>query len=74
MSNLSWEEGDDGNIWISDLLSGCAIAVCREKDGNWFAAEDNSFFEEIGPFKDLKTLCEHIEVNKLFGVWGSPAN
>ena len=74
MANLSWEKGDDGNIWISDLLDGCAIAVCREKNGEWFAAEDDGFFGEIGPFSSIEEVIKHIDKNKLFGPWGSPAN
>ena len=74
MSNLSAEEGDDGNIWLSHLLTGTAIAVCRKGDDGWYAAEDDSFYEEIGPFKDLDSLCDHIETTGAFGPWGSPGN
>ena len=72
MSNLTVEEGDDGNIWVTHLLTGTAIAVCRKMQGSWFAAEDDGFDNEIGPFSDLDTLCKHIEDAKLFGPWDSP--
>ena len=74
MSNLSWVKGDDGSIWIINLLGNCEVAVCREENGKWFAAEDDSFFGEIGPFSSIEEVIKHIDKNKLFGPWGSPAN
>ena len=74
MSNLITEKGDDGNIWMTHLLTGCAIAVCRKENDKWYVAEDDSFSDEVGPFSNLDTLCRHVEENKLFQPWGSPGD
>jgi hypothetical protein len=74
VSNLTCENGDDGNFWLTHILTGTSIAVCRQKVDGWYAAEDDSFYEEIGPFKDLNSLCDHIETTGAFGPWGSPGN
>ena len=72
--DLFVEKGDDGNLWIASREWGTAVAVCREIDGEWFAAEDDSFFGQVGPFASLDALINHVEEKKLFGPWGSPAN
>jgi len=74
VSNLTCENGDDGNLWLTHTLTGTSIAVCRQKVDGWYAAEDDSFYEEIGPFKDLNSLCDHIEATGAFGPWSSPGN
>jgi hypothetical protein len=71
-NDLFVEEGDDDNLWITSARFGTAIAVCKEVDGEWFAAEDGSFYEQVGPFSSLDELVDHVEKNKLFGPWGSP--
>ena len=66
--------GDDGNLWILSRQFGTAIAVCKEVEGEWFAAEDDSFSNQIGPFSSVNDMLDHVEQNKSFGPWGSPAN
>ena len=63
------EKGDDGNLWVCSREWGTAIAVCREVDGKWFAAEDDSFSGEVGPFKTLDDLVDEIERRRLFTPW-----
>jgi hypothetical protein len=70
--DLQIELGDDENYWVVSANGGVAVAVCREDDGKWYAAEDDAFFEEIGPFGSLDEICNHIENNKLYQPWGSP--
>jgi hypothetical protein len=41
--DLFVDEGQDGNLWVCSREWGTAIAVCRKVDGQWFAAEDDSF-------------------------------
>jgi hypothetical protein len=72
--DLFTEKGNDGDLWISSREHGTAVAICREVNGGWFAAEDDSFFGQVGPFDSLDVLIDHIEENKLFGAWGSPGN
>jgi hypothetical protein len=72
--DLFVEKGDDGNLWISSSRFGTAIAICRKIDGEWFAAEDDSFSGQTGPFSSLDDLVDHVEKNNLFGPWGSPGN
>ena len=76
MSNLSAEKGDDGNIWLSHILTGTAIAVCKKVNNEWFSADvdDDGFIDRIGPFDSLTQLSDHIEQNKLFGPWVSLGN
>ncbi|MDB2579345.1 hypothetical protein N9Y00_10015 [Tateyamaria sp.] len=68
------EKGDDDRIWLTSMRFGTAVAVCREVDGEWYAAEDDSFYGEVGPFDSLETLANHVELNRLFSPWGSPGN
>jgi hypothetical protein len=49
-----------------------SLAVCRKVDGQWFAAEDDSFLNEVGPFKTVDDLLDQIESRRLFTPWGSP--
>lgn len=72
--DLFVEEGDDENLWITSIFFGTAVAVCREVGGEWFAAEDESFCNQIGPFSSLDDLLDYVEQNKSFSPWGSPAN
>ena len=72
--DLYTEGGDDGNLWILSRQFGTAIAVCKEVGGEWFAAEDDSFSDQIGPFPSVNDMLDHVEQNKSFGPWGSPAN
>ena len=72
--DLFVEKGDDGELWVTSREFGTAIAVCREVDGEWFAAEDDSFSSQIGPFSSLDDLLDYVEQNDSFGHWGSPAN
>ncbi len=48
--DLFIEESNDENLWITSRRFGTAIAVCKEVDGKWFVAEDDSFGGQIGPF------------------------
>ena len=66
------EKGDDGNLWITSREWGTAVAVCRELDRQWFAAEDDSFSDQVGPFANVDELLKHVEVNRLFAPWGNP--
>jgi hypothetical protein len=70
--DLYIDEGDDGNLWVCSGEWGTTIAVCREVNGQWFAAEDDSFLYEVGPFKTLDDLLDQIERRRLFAPWGSP--
>jgi hypothetical protein len=71
---LSLEEGDRGSLWIVSALHGTAVAACYQKGGSWYASEDGSGSDEIGPFEDLDSLIEHVEEQRLFGPWGSLGN
>jgi hypothetical protein len=70
--DLSVELGEDGNNWVVSVSGGVAVAVCRNVDGKWYAAEDDGFYGEIGPFNSLDEVCDHIEENKLYQPWSSP--
>ncbi len=72
--DLVVEDGDDEILWITSRRFGTAIAVCKEVGGEWFAAEDDSFGSQIGPFSSVDDLLDHVEQSKSFGPWGSPAN
>ena len=72
--DLFVEEGDDENLWITSRSFGTAIAVCKEVDGEWFAAEDDSFRSQIEPFSSVDDLLDYVEQNNSFSPWGSPAN
>ena len=72
MANLSWGWGMTGRIWIiRSFRFTVRLLGCREENGKWFAAEDDSFFGEIGPFSSIEEVIKHIDKNKLFGPWGS---
>ncbi len=71
-NELRTELGDDDNYWVVSVSGGVAVAVCRKVDGKWYAAEDDAFSEEIGPFKSLDEICDHIEVHNLYRPWSSP--
>lgn len=70
--DLYLEKGDDSSLWLMSIEHGIAVAITREDEKGWYAAEDNSFSGEIGPFSSSDALINHIEKNKLFGTWGSP--
>ena len=70
--DLFVEEGEDGNLWSTSRQFGTAVAVCHEVKGEWYAAEDDSFRGQIGPFPSLKDLHDHVEQSKSLGPWGSP--
>jgi hypothetical protein len=67
--NLTLAEGDDGNTWIWSILNGTGVAIVYQRDGGWFAAEYERGQDEVGPFKSLDALLDHVEEHKLFGPW-----
>ena len=70
-NNLSVEKGEDGNYWICSILGGVAVAVCRQKNGKWFAVIDlidsNSNLTKLrywGVNKD--TIRDEILLNEVY--------
>ena len=70
--DLFVELGEDGNLWITSRYFGTAVALCREVKREWYAAEDHSFNDQVGPFPSLEDFLDHIEERKLFSPWDSP--
>ena len=70
-NDLFVEEGQDFNLWITSGRFGTAVAICWEAEGNWFAAEDDSYSDKIGPFPNQEALLDYVEVNHCWGPWGS---
>jgi len=43
INELIAEYGDDGNIWLTYIETGCAIAVCRQVNKSWYVAGNDGF-------------------------------
>ena len=74
MNDLIAEYGDDGNIWLTHIETGCAIEVCRQVNQIWYVAGDDGFSDQVGPFDNIDDLCDCVIKYKLFQPWGSPGN